>query len=188
MGLSELLNQESESIPSALPTARQNVSRISTGVVLALLSLVQSADAANTVPRDAVQKDDVDLIEVNHFYDCEGRLVFNQIIYYDWSHDDARYQIRDWRLLKDHDQIPTRDWRNGGYRSEWVDFKQRNGLRSISAVSVRETWTLHDPELDERAILAQEKRKELTRIPAVQPKPTCVPYKKSGITPVQKNP
>lgn len=118
-------------------------------------------------PADEVTVDQVDLVEVNHFYDDQGRLVFDQIIYYDWSAMHNRYQVRDWRLLKTNTQIPLRDWRGGGYVSEWEDFKQRNGLRLVKAKSVRETWTQYDPELIEREFLAQEKRVELTRIPLV---------------------
>lgn len=117
-------------------------------------------------PADEVTVDEVDLVEVNHFYDDQGRLVFDQVIYYDWSPVHSRYQVRDWRLLKSPTQIPLRDWRAGGYVSEWEDFKQRNGLRRVKTKSVRETWTQHDPELVEREFLAQEKRAELTRIPS----------------------
>lgn len=120
-------------------------------------------------PADEVTVDEVDLVEVNHFYDDQGRLVFDQIIYYDWSPVHNRYQVRDWRLLKTPTQIPLRDWREGGYVSEWEDFKQRNGLRRVKSKSVRETWTQHDPELVEREFLPQEKRAELTRIPPAAP-------------------
>lgn len=121
--------------------------------------------ALSLSPADRVTVDQVDMIEVNHFYDDQGRLVFDQLIYYDWSPTHSRYQVRDWRLLKSPAQVPLRDWRDGGYVSEWQDFKQRNGLRRVKAKSVRETWTQYDPELVEREFLAQEKRAELTRIP-----------------------
>ncbi len=120
-------------------------------------------------PADEVTVDQVDLVEINHFYDDQGRLVFDQLIYYDWSSVQHRYQVRDWRLLKTPTQVPLRDWRTGCYVSEWEDFKQRNGLRRVKSKSVRETWTQYDPELVEREFLAQEKRAELTRIPAAAP-------------------
>lgn len=120
-------------------------------------------------PAEEITVDQVDLIEVNHFYDDQARLVFDQIIYYDWSSEHNRYQVRDWRLIKSESQIPLRDWRSGGYVSEWQDFKQRNGLRRVKAKSLRETWTQYDPELVEREFLAQDKRSELTRIPRVEP-------------------
>ena len=117
------------------------------------------------LPGEQVTVDEVDLVEVNHFYVDNGRLlVFNQIIYYDWSDTACRFQVRDWRLIKSPSQIPLRDWRDGGYASEWEDFNQRNGLRRVKAKSARETWTQHDPELVEREFLPQEKRKPLTAI------------------------
>ena len=51
-------------------------------------------------PQDDVARESVDLIELNHFYDEQGRLVFDQVIFYDWSAADARYNVRAWRLVK----------------------------------------------------------------------------------------
>jgi len=135
--------------------------------IIALLG-PNSALAFDEFSKKRVTIEEVDLIELNHFYDDQGRLVFSQVIYYDWCNQAHRYQVRDWRLLKSDTQIPLRDWENGGYVSEWADFKQCNGLRRIKSGSVRETWTQHDPELCEREVLAQEKRKELKRIPNTQ--------------------
>ena len=56
-------------------------------------------------PLEDLARDRVDLIEVNHFYDEQGRLVFDQIIFYDWSPMQCRYQVRDWRLLKFFDSL-----------------------------------------------------------------------------------
>lgn len=120
-------------------------------------------------PQDEVATDQVDLVEINHFYDEQGRLVFDQIVYYEWSHEHGRFQVRDWRLLKSSAQIPLRSWRDGVYVSEWNDFKQRDGLRRVEAKLIRETWTQYDPELVERGFLPQEKRRELRRIPFPQP-------------------
>ncbi len=51
-------------------------------------------------PVDDVARDRVDVIEINHFYDEQGRLVFDQTIFYDWSPDHSRYMVRAWRLVK----------------------------------------------------------------------------------------
>ena len=116
-------------------------------------------------PVDHATVDRVDLAEINHFYDEQGRLVFDQIIYYNWSPEDGRYNVCDWRLIKSPSQIPRRDWQDGGYVSEWNDFKQRDGLRRVEVKSIRESWTQYDPELVEREFLPQEKRRELQKIP-----------------------
>ena len=72
-----------------------------------------------SIPHDTVMREEVDLIEVNHFYDENGRLVFDQIIFYEWSGHACRYQVVAWRLLKKPSQIPVRDWRRGGYKAIW---------------------------------------------------------------------
>lgn len=110
------------------------------------------------LPRDTTVRESVDLIELNHFYDEHGRLVFDQVIFYDWSAGEDRYNVRAWRLIKNHSQIPLRDWRHGGYEARWHDGEQ---LRQIRSKLIRETWTQYDPELVEREYLPKERRKEL---------------------------
>lgn len=110
------------------------------------------------VPHDGVARETVDLIEVNHFYDDYGRLTFEQVVFYDWSRDDARYMVRSWRLIKHPSQIPQRDWANGGYLCVWQDGEL---MRTVRAKQIRETWTQHDPELAELEVLPKERRKEL---------------------------
>jgi hypothetical protein len=108
--------------------------------------------------------DRVDLIEINHFYDEQGRLVLDQLIFYDWSPSDGRYHVRAWRRVSSPAQIPLRDWRSGDYVAIWHDSKERDVLREVRARSVRETWTQYDPELVEREFLAQEKRRDLCKL------------------------
>lgn len=104
-------------------------------------------------------EDQVDLIEVNHFYDDEGRLVFDQAIFYDWCGVATRYQVRAWRLVKHPSQLPQRDWQRGGYVTVWRD---GDLLRRVHAASYRETWTQHDPELDARQLLPAHERRGLS--------------------------
>lgn len=109
---------------------------------------------------EVVARDEVDLVEINHFYDENGRHVFDQLIFYDWSAKESRFQVRAWRLLKSASQIPQRNWQRGEFESVWHDGEV---LRKIQAASFRETWTQHDPELTERAALPRELRRELHR-------------------------
>ena len=108
-----------------------------------------------------VATDQVDLIEYNHLYDEQGRHVLDQLIFYDWSRSESRYQIRDWRLIKSKKQVPHRDERRGLYVATWYD---GDSIRQVRAVSVRETWTQYDPELVEREFLPKEQRRELTSL------------------------
>lgn len=107
---------------------------------------------------DGVARDTVDLIELNHFYDEHGRLVFDQVIFWDWSEDAGRYDVRAWRLVKHPAQVPQRNWRDGGYLAMWQDGEH---VRRVDAAAIRETWTQHDPELLEREYLPADKRRPL---------------------------
>jgi hypothetical protein len=107
------------------------------------------------VPRDVALRDSVDVIEVHHFYDEHGRLVFDQLI--GWGADD---HVVFWRLIKTPDHLPKRDWSSGDYRATFMDGEQ---LRSVSAPAFRERWTQWDVELEDREYLAKEKRRELRR-------------------------
>lgn len=112
-------------------------------------------------PQEDVARESVDLIELNHFYDEHGRLVFDQVIFYDWSSADARYNVRAWRLVKNSAQLPQRDWNGRGYSAMWQDGET---IRHIYSRSIRETWTQYDPELVEREYLPKERRKELRTV------------------------
>lgn len=108
------------------------------------------------VPLEAAAVDQVDLIEVNHLYDAEGRHVIDQLIFWDWNRD--RFEIRAWRQIKSESQLPRRDWNRGQYVCYWRDRQQ---LRQVSAPRKRETWTAYDPEVRQREIRPLEARREL---------------------------
>ena len=108
-----------------------------------------------------VVNDQVDLIEVNHFYDDQGRLVFDQVIFYDWDPARGRYDVRAWRLLKKPTQMPQRDVRGRKFFATWHDGEV---LRHVEAEAMRESWTQYDPELVEREFLPKDKRRELRKL------------------------
>ena len=112
---------------------------------------------------DLVARDQVDLIEVNHFYDEFGNRILDQVIFYDWSGPDSRFHVRDWRLLKNPGQWPVRDWRNGTYRCIWYD---GGVMREVEGKDFRETWTQHDPEVTNRKYLPRSCRRALQRVDA----------------------
>lgn len=110
-------------------------------------------------PANLITTDQVDMVEVNHLYDEQGRLLFDQVIYYDWSPEQRRYNVRAWRLVKTPSQLPTRHV-SGGYISLWHDDRT---LRRVIATSRRESWTQYDPELVERQFRSKDKRPNLTK-------------------------
>lgn len=129
--------------------------------------------------------DTCDRIEVNHVYDGDGNLVFDQVIFWDWNQVECRWDVVDWRLLKDvrasvtdeqrfewrrlGGPPPVGEWLGGhafpkcrgdGYESEWFD--GRDGVwRRIRAPIFLRTWTGYDREILERHRLPQGKRRRL---------------------------
>jgi hypothetical protein len=137
-------------------------------------------------PREDVASEQVDLVEVNHFYDDQGRHVFDQVIFYDWSDGHGRHMVRDWKLVKNPSQLPQRNWKDGSYTALWHD---NETLRRVQARSMRESWTQYDPELVEREYLPKEKRKGLqpTKI-ARKTDPPATPVVASASNPAPPSP
>lgn len=123
-------------------------------LILALLTVGIS-------PVEDVPRERVDLIEVNHFHDELGRLVFDQVIFYEWSPEAGRHQVRAWRLLKNASQRPRKDFVSGDYVATWHD---GDLYRQVRSPAIRESWTQYDPELVEREFLPKERRVELVKV------------------------
>lgn len=122
-------------------------------------------------PPPVALEDTADKVEVNHLYNEEGQLVFDQLIWYDWSPKDRRDQVRAWRLVKVPEILPRRQWGSNLHLSHWMDGEI---LRKVYARSTTETWTQigvdGDPELAEREYLPKEERKELSAPPTKRSK------------------
>jgi hypothetical protein len=101
------------------------------------------------------KSEQVDLIELNHFIDDEGREVFRQLVFYDWSEFEKRFHVRAWRLIKCEQQLPRRFWKPQRYECRWHD----DGVsKTVSARQLRETWTQQDPERVNRKFLPEDQR------------------------------
>lgn len=105
----------------------------------------------------------VDLIEINHCYDENGQLVFDQLLFYDWCPSKGRYNVRDWRLLKSAIQVPRRCPDSGLYIAVWRDGP---AMRKVHAQTIRESWTQYDPEIIEQEFLPKDKRQALPKFTA----------------------
>ena len=75
-----------------------------------IMTVCASFVALGIAPQEDVARESVDLIELNHFYDEHGRLVFDQVIFYDWASSESRYNVRAWRLVKNPSQLTQRAW------------------------------------------------------------------------------
>jgi len=122
------------------------------------LSLSICAAALGLQPVENIAHERVDLIEINHYHDQHGKLVLDQIIFYQWSAEESRFQVRDWRPLKSSNQLPRPDWRRRDWVAVWRD---GHLLRKVRSPAVRETWTLYDPEVLDRELLPKEQRRRL---------------------------
>ena len=100
-----------------------------------------------------VQPIHVDRIEYNHYSSASGGHVFDQLIFWDWSSQRKRFDVREWRLVKDESMVPRR------CRDGWrVVFYDDGVPREVVAKSMQETFTQFDPETLERTALATEQR------------------------------
>lgn len=104
----------------------------------------------------------VDAIELNNYYDENGRHVFSQYIFWKWEegNDGERFYVQDWRLynLKKKQYLPTYDWKRKVYSVNWIDGKHHRKIRSPIFF---QSWTQHDPEVEDRKYKPQLKRAKL---------------------------
>ena len=98
----------------------------------------------------------VDLVEVKHYHNETGKHVLDQLIFYSWSPQLKRYDVRGWRIIACESMYPVR--RGDGYVVRWHD---DGVMREIFAKAKRETVTKHDPELRQRERLPESDRKPL---------------------------
>ncbi|MEM9586334.1 MAG: hypothetical protein AAGA03_03560 [Planctomycetota bacterium] len=120
-----------------------------------MLSILLTAAAPDLDSGGAAGRQEVDLIEINHFVDDQGREVFRQLIFYDWSSRSGEFHVRAWRLIKHDRQLPRRRWNPDHYQCNWWEEGRK---RVVWSKSLRETWTQEDPERVNRAILPESQR------------------------------
>lgn len=104
--------------------------------------------------------DHVDRIELNHVQSIwDGSETLCQVIYWRWSVEDRCYHVAAWRTSTSATARFKRDGR------EWVETRE-DGLvrREIRSPQFRETWTLHDPELEDRKTYPPELRRGLRQL------------------------
>lgn len=103
----------------------------------------------------ATLTEQVDLIELNHFVDDEGREVFRQLVFYDWSNLESRFHVRAWRLVKHDHQVPRQFWKPRRYECQWHD---EGVCKVVRSTQFRETWAQQDPERTNRKFLPEDQR------------------------------
>lgn len=106
----------------------------------------------------AILHDHCDLVELNSFHDCNARHVFDQVIFYEWAPDDAKYHVRAWIISDDDSNAgrrPQKQYSNGLYVVRWAD----SGInRVVTATHYRRSWSQIDPERDNKKVLNETLR------------------------------
>ena len=129
--------------------------------------------AAGNLNRHASVYETVDLIELNHFHDEQGRRVYDQVIFYGWSETQNRFLVRAWCLIE-RDELfarrPAVSHADGRTHVQWFDLEQKME-RHIASRQFRETWTQTDPERANKQILDERDRTALYQRPKPEPLP-----------------
>ncbi len=113
----------------------------------------------------ATLRERVDLIELNHFHDENGKAVYDQVIFYEWSASQAKYHVRAWCLVEPKDVVSKRPIWQESDQSWHVRWHDTNDFadRHIASKLFRETWTQVDPERANKKILDERNRVALIK-------------------------
>jgi len=114
------------------------------------------------IPQDGMLIDDVDTIELNRVFgdwNEKGvpRETLKQFIAWEWNYKEGRHQVVWWKLVKPHERVEAD---STGWR---LRFNDCGKLREIRARAYKETFTMHDREIEDRNILPVDERRQLTK-------------------------
>lgn len=107
----------------------------------------------------------VDCIKLNHFYDAKGRLVYDQVVFYEWTPTTGKFQVRAWCLVEDREHLnrrPVKNEETGIYESEYADSNTRLNRRVQSRL-FWESWSQSDPERENKRVFPECLRIELVK-------------------------
>jgi hypothetical protein len=118
------------------------------------------AAVLSIVPYSPTVEDRVDSIHSNFFYDGEGKVIFQQVIFEVFDMDLEEPVIIDWRLVKCKSQLPDFNHATGLWEARWVD---NDVIRLVRADSYCESHTQYDPELEARSYYPKELRRGFSK-------------------------
>lgn len=87
-----------------------------------------------------------DVVEYNHVHDGRGKHQFDQVIFWQWLSADDGHFCDGWALIRKPSTLAVTK-RSSGYVVTWVSGGQ---LCRVRCGGWRETWTQHDPEIEDR--------------------------------------
>jgi hypothetical protein len=86
----------------------------------------------------------VDEVEINHVYDCQGRLTFVQAIL--WDHYGDRREVVAWRIIQTAKDRPIPA--SGEWSIPWPS--EAGSPSHVRAQWLSRSWTQYDPEMQDR--------------------------------------
>lgn len=124
-----------------------------------MISLVLAVVCIADVPRLPVEESRVDVLEVNHYYDPNtADLRFVQLIGWDWCNKNGMV-CHWWRMIRNPARQPRSDAsRPGVFVATFVDDGKLVRVRARCCI---ETHTQFDPEIDNRRVFPQWRRRGL---------------------------
>ena len=153
---------------------------MSVGWMFGILALALSNSTSSKICTEQV-----DLIELNHFYDCLGRHVYDQVIFYEWSEEHLQYHVRAWCLVEDRElenRRPVRSYSDDRYYVRWHD-RDQNLNRCLTSLHFRESWTQVDPERANKKLLDERQRTALIKRKLEPPIAVLEPVESPGASP-----
>ena len=135
------------------------ISLMKSGFLPLLLSVSSSSSGAG---RGITER--VDLIELNHFYDDQGKHAYDQVIFYEWSPDYRRFHVIAWSLIEDDmSRVPFQQPGSREYAVNWFD-RDSKVEREVRSKLFRETWSQVDPERANKRLIEEKHRISLLRV------------------------
>lgn len=116
-----------------------------------------------TLPQPGIVVEQVDVVEINHYYSesCDDtfplthKYCFSQVLFWRWNEREGRHEVHDWRMAKQPGIVPQYNWHRRRYQC-WFD--DGGTVRVVESVAMRETHTGYDPEIEDRLHLPKESR------------------------------
>lgn len=102
------------------------------------------------------------VIELNNYFDGDGKLVLTQFIFWTWEPGSADFHVIDWRLVKEGPWEASWHAESESWRLTWFDNETLRSVRAKGRGGFMETWTQFDPELAAREKLPSDRRRKLT--------------------------
>jgi hypothetical protein len=129
--------------------------------LVVLCNLILGGQAFTNDKYNEIIIDYVNSIELNHYYDEHGKLVFDQFVF--WGFND---HVREWRLSKNGRKLVDRGlplifgdpYFVFNFQDKYVLMHDNGRIYKIYYTSYYRTWTQYDVELYDRELYPKEWR------------------------------